>query len=296
MIEADINLHPRISIITVSFNQGQFLEQAMRSVLEQTYPDIEYIIIDGGSTDGSVEIIKKYAKRLTYWVSEPDRGQSDAYNKGLAKVTGEYLLCLNSDDFLLTSTIIEDVVRNLGTLGNIEDFSAFMGNIIFVDHDCNKIGEGTNLGLKYDFFTLLNHAPVVIHPATFFRSDILRDVGRFAKDIHYQMDYDIFLKVSKLGPILSLPLYISALRRHESSKGGGDQRWRFCWEFIKVRHRHGGKLVSRINLVPAKRLLYKLIGESLILRLSRIPGIAWISRRTGWHRIRSANWIRPDKL
>ena len=89
---------PRISIVTPSFNQGQFLEETIRSVLEQGYPNLEYMVIDGGSTDGSIEIIRKYEKRLAYWTSEPDRGQADAINKGWRRATGEILAYLNSDD------------------------------------------------------------------------------------------------------------------------------------------------------------------------------------------------------
>src|SRR5437660_10608827 len=101
---------PRISIVTPSFNQGPFLERTIRSVLDENYPDLEYIIIDGGSTDESVDIIKRYARHLAYWVSEPDAGQSNAINKGLRRATGTILAWLNSDDCYLPGvfqTIVE---------------------------------------------------------------------------------------------------------------------------------------------------------------------------------------------
>src|SRR5712664_2616221 len=97
---AEAPLPPRISIVTPSFNQASYLEAALKSVLDQNYPNLEYIVVDGGSTDGSVEIIQRYADRLTYWVSQPDRGQMDALNKGFRRTTGEIMAWLNSDDML----------------------------------------------------------------------------------------------------------------------------------------------------------------------------------------------------
>src|SRR3954469_25975702 len=96
---------PKISIVTPSFNQEQFLEETILSVLNQHYPNLEYIIIDGGSKDNSVDIIKKYADRLTFWISEPDKGQSDGINKGLCRCTGEIVTWLNSDDCYLEGTL-----------------------------------------------------------------------------------------------------------------------------------------------------------------------------------------------
>ncbi|MGQ0603596.1 MAG: glycosyltransferase family 2 protein, partial [Anaerolineales bacterium] len=122
---------PRLSIITPSFNQAQFLEATLRSVLDQHYPNLEYLVIDGGSTDDSVAIIQRYADRLAYWVSEKDRGQSDAINKGLARATGEIVAWLNSDDTYLPGAL----AAQAGYLCAHTDVEVVYGDCVYTDAD-----------------------------------------------------------------------------------------------------------------------------------------------------------------
>ena len=121
---------PKISIITPSFNQAEFLEQTITSVFSQNYPNLEYIIIDGGSTDRSVEIIKKYADKLTYWVSEPDKGHGDALNKGFNHSTGEIMAWINSDDFYFpwTFSIVSEIFKDLPQIYWLASSTKLMAN------------------------------------------------------------------------------------------------------------------------------------------------------------------------
>ena len=153
---------PKISIVTPSFNQAQYLEETIRSVLLQGYPNLEYIIIDGGSTDGSVEIIKKYEPWLTYWVSEPDSGQSHAINKGFRKSTGEIMAWINSDDYYegdAFSTIAETFIMTTNTLW-------VAGKCEFIDIDGQKSnGWGKPIEQIERWFV----GPVVMQPGVFWR-------------------------------------------------------------------------------------------------------------------------------
>ena len=164
----------KISVLTPSYNMGQFIEENILSVLNQNYKNFEHIIIDGGSTDNTVEILKKYPHLK--WVSEPDKGQSDAYNKGLKMVTGDLVLCLNADDYLLNNTVFEKVVEAINNTENREKYSAYMGNIYVCNENGEYIGKMKNRNRDYTFDDLLNKLPVVIHPGTFFNHQVLQKV------------------------------------------------------------------------------------------------------------------------
>ena len=139
---------PKISIVTPSFNQGQFIEETILSVLEQNYPNLEYIIIDGESTDNSLNIIKSYSQNLAYWVSEPDTGQTHAINKGFSKASGEIFMWLNSDDILLNGSLIE--IAKCYKKTNIKQNFIGLGRRIYI----NKKSIVTNY-LSYSFLNLL---------------------------------------------------------------------------------------------------------------------------------------------
>ena len=147
ILNNDLN-YSKISIVTPSYNQSQFLERTILSVLNQNYPNLEYLIIDGGSTDGSVEIIRKYEKYLAYWVSEKDNGQADAINRGFQKSTGKILAWLNSDDIYLPGTLL----KVSETFNKNPEVDLIFSNIFFIDEYDNRINELRFT--KFDFSTL----------------------------------------------------------------------------------------------------------------------------------------------
>ncbi len=207
---------PKISIITPSYNQGQFIEQTIRSVLLQGYPNLEYIIIDGGSTDNTVEIIKKYEKWITYWVSEPDNGQSHAINKGLAKVTGEVFNWLNSDDYYLPNALL-----NIGQF-----FLKQPKTNVLCGYERHLL---SNNAFKVQLFTtpILSTAEQMIaynhiaQPPTFFRVSVIQELGFLNEQLHFCMDADLWIRyLMKYGKegIYSTTDLFNVFRYHEVSK------------------------------------------------------------------------------
>jgi glycosyltransferase involved in cell wall biosynthesis len=209
------NYIPKISILTVSFNQGQYLEKTIRSVLDQNYPNLEYIIIDGGSSDNSVEIIKKYENKLAYWVSEPDGGQSEAIQKGLDQCTGEIFNWLCSDDYLepgALNAIAEAFTNNSQThivSGKVREFNE----------------EGTRNDIKVGT-QIRNTIPKTIsetfitQPSTYWKTSVFREVG-INFEMHWFMDYEMWFRyLLKYGTqhVVFTDVLIAHYLFHEKSK------------------------------------------------------------------------------
>lgn len=204
---------PRITVVTPSYNQGQFLEETLRSVLDQNYPNLELIVIDGGSTDNSVEIIRRYAPRLAYWVSERDKGQSEAINKGFARATGDILTWLNSDDCLCPGSLV--AVAEF--FQQHPEFGAVIGDQEVID------GAGRQVDFKKSvpvgFWLAFHSACAIPQPATIFTRQALAAAGPIDESIRYQMDYDFFLRMLHAGVRFStLQVPIAKFRLHGDSK------------------------------------------------------------------------------
>jgi glycosyltransferase involved in cell wall biosynthesis len=202
---------PRITIITPSYQQAEFLEQTIESVLSQNISDLEYLIADGGSQDGSVEIIRKYENRLAWWVSEKDRGQSDAVNKGLQHATGDIIGWINSDDYFLPGTLafVQDYFATHPEIGLI------FGDLLAVDENSNPINliRYGDWGLK-DFLRF----EVIGQPSVFFRRSVIDQAGLLDISFDLLMDLQYWLKIASFTQVKYVPQTLAAARYHSKAK------------------------------------------------------------------------------
>ena len=230
---------PLVSIVTPSFNQSIFLEDTIRSVLDQDYGNIEYILIDGGSTDGSLEIIRKYADRLAYWVSEKDLGQTDALNKGFAAAHGSVLAWLNSDDTYNPGAISEAV----DYLTAHPDTGMVYADLDFIDENNRVIGRFP--AAQTDLQRLRRGYVHIPQPASFFRAEHWRKVGPLDPTFYFAMDYDLWVRLAGKAPLRYVAETWAAFRLHGGAKSiAADDR---CWpEMLRVHYRDGGKKLSPI--------------------------------------------------
>ncbi|SDL61225.1 Glycosyl transferase family 2 [Catalinimonas alkaloidigena] len=211
---------PKITVITPSFNQGKYLEDTINSVLYQSYPNLEYILMDAGSTDESLDIIKKYERHLAYWVSEPDEGQADAINKGFARATGDIICWLNSDDYYLPGTL-KFVAENLAN----KDDSILCGN-------CVHIVEGKSRAYPSKVHSTLNkldikYCDTIVQPSSFWPRVLWENIGKLDISMHYAFDWEWYIRAQIAGAkFIPTAKNLSVYRIHEEHKTGtgGEKR------------------------------------------------------------------------
>lgn len=242
---------PLVSIITPSFNQVRYLKATIESVLGQDYPHIEYIIVDGGSTDGSVDVIQKYAGRLAWWVSEQDKGQTDAINKGFNRATGEILAWINSDDTYnpgAVSQAVKYLIEN-------PDVGLVYADCNFIDKEDRIIGQFN--AAQTDLRRLREGYVHIPQQTVFFHAKYWKELGPLDPSFYFAMDYDLWTRIAAHATFKYLAGHTWAnFRLHTSGKTvAADDR---CWpEMIRVHYRDGGGLFS---IIMAKYYLRKIIG------------------------------------
>ncbi|TWU41192.1 putative teichuronic acid biosynthesis glycosyltransferase TuaG [Novipirellula aureliae] len=207
-------MYPKISIVTPSFQQADFLEETLLSVLDQNYPNLEYIVVDGGSTDGSVEIIKRYSDRLTYWVSEEDEGQSHAINKGFERATGEILGWLNSDD-VLESGALMSVAK---AYADASDAVAWIGNADVTNRDGQFLYHQPAIFSDKQSLARWGFDAVFFQPSCFFARTAFEKAGGLRNHLHYALDPDLWLRLFDQGRFVHVDQTLSRPRIYPECK------------------------------------------------------------------------------
>ncbi|MGH9851821.1 MAG: glycosyltransferase family 2 protein, partial [Blastocatellia bacterium] len=235
----DVTGLPKISVITPSYNQVRFIEQTIRSVLLQQYPKLEYIIIDGGSVDGSVEVIRRYEPWLSYWVSEPDRGQSHAINKGFERATGQVLCWLNSDDYYLPGALL--------TAGRI--LADGTNNYALVGH-CLKVYQDGRPAVKLEGHyenrrrLLQFWKGYQMHqPAIFWRHEVFEKTGWLDEELHQIMDFDYWARISEHFNFVNVDRTLACCNYYADAKTGDDYA-RYHSDLKRYSYRYRGSKLS----------------------------------------------------
>jgi len=218
------------TIVTPSLNQGQFIERTIQSVIDQDYPNLEYFVLDAGSSDDTVEIIRRYEDRIDYWVSQPDGGQSAAINAGWSRGSGEIVAWLNSDDYYLP-----------GSLGMVAAYMTAHPEVLVVYGRADYVdAAGTpldELGWPYDRRTMIMSRNVIPQPSTFIRRDALERVGMLDESLHYVMDFEFFLRIARVRAPEFIPQRLAVMTSHPDAKTtrGRDRMAQERWK-IRLRY------------------------------------------------------------
>jgi glycosyltransferase involved in cell wall biosynthesis len=262
---------PLVSIITPSFNQADYLEETIQSVLSQDYERIEYIIIDGGSNDGSIQIIQSYEDELAAWISEPDMGQTDAINKGFAMAKGDILAWLNSDDTYLPGAVSKAV----HFLTAHPEVGMMFGKAYYIDENSARVA--LYPAAPTSLQKLRNGLNTVSQQASFFRRKVWELVGPLDTVFYYAMDYDLWTRISAVTPIAFSPRFMANFRLQGTSKSMTEANR--CWpEMVKIHFRDGGKYLSILYL---KYVIRRIVEPFMPLRIRYWRVRYWLKNQLG---------------
>ncbi len=200
--------HPLISVITVCYQGGEYLEQCIQSVISQDFTNFEYIIIDGGSSDGSVEIIQRYQDQLAYWHSRQDRGLSHAFNQGLEQSRGQWIAFLNSDDIYASPTVLSTSANTLRQAKNID---VIHGQIQHIKREKAPVPLSSKIGSPW-YWSQFRRYSSIPHPAAFLHRNLIDQVGGFDEDFRNALDYELFLRKGAELRVTYFPELIAQMR------------------------------------------------------------------------------------
>lgn len=256
--------NPKVSIITPSYNQGQFIKRTIDSVLSQDYSNIEYIVMDGGSTDNTVDVLKEYNDKIT-WVSEKDNGQTHAINKGIQACTGDIIAYLNSDDIYLPDTITK-IVNEFNKKPTIDFLYGDFWGIDKYDNILSKVKT-----IPFDNNILIYDANFICQPASFYRKRLFDMIGLFDESLHFLMDYEFFLRAAKRKANIRLyPDYLSAIRFHDECKTLSDGVHPWNEEKIKIKQSYIRKKTNHPSALKILSLIYRIKRYFLLLLRGRL--------------------------
>jgi glycosyltransferase involved in cell wall biosynthesis len=263
-IYKSLNQWPKISIITPSFNQGKFIEETIRSVLLQNYPNLEYIIVDGGSKDETIDVIKEYERDIFYWVSEPDNGQSHAINKGFCKATGDIIAWLNSDDYYQPLSLY------YAALGLKERATGLIYGNAFYYHEEEERFSYINVVKKKSEFNLPFDVGLT-QPATFWTRELWVKVGKLDEKLHYGFDWEWFLRATKVGNFIPCDKDLAVYRLHSVHKSGNGGKKR-ANELLSIleEHQFGGYVPLIKKIGSQKYFAKKVVKITSKYRVGRI--------------------------
>jgi glycosyltransferase involved in cell wall biosynthesis len=255
---------PKITVVTPSFNQGIYLEAALQSVILQEYPNLEYIVMDGGSTDGSLAIIEKYSEHLTYWQSERDGGQAAALRVAFLRATGDILCYLNSDDLLLPGAFFHVALlfERRRTAGVV------YGNRLVIDEKSHPVGQ--HLWPRMLFEHHWWQGQFLAQESTFWKREVYEQVGGINSELFFIMDYDLFYRMWKISRFVKTRRFLGCLRLHPASKNANYQEIR-TREIGQARMKYGirsagyfgSRLINRLDKmeISVEKIVNLLMGN-----------------------------------
>lgn len=287
-----LSQQPLVSIVTPCLNAARFISHTIESVLAQDYPNIEYLIMDGGSTDETLDVVKRYERRLR-WHSGPDSGTADAINRGFQESNGSILAWLNADDTYLPGAVSAAVERFL----LMPDAAVVYGEGVWIDENGDTLGRyPTRAPYSPDLF---ERECGLCQPAAFIRRTAFEAVGQVDTTLQSAFDYDLWIRLSKQWPFVAIPTCLATSRMHEANKSLGNKGQMFQESMAVLRKHYGYIPVSWVYgylsfLRDGRDQFFKPLRHSAVVYAGSLPTGIWYNWRHGWRYLR--DWMSPLRL